>query len=443
MKDTTDAAGGFAGCNEGTIRDCYCYISAVSRKYRCVFAQLNKGKISTSFVNRRGRFPQLWDTNRKESSHTIKDEKDANTLGFDTKAIWKKTNDRYVMRFDDDKWYEKISVDPKRKSVRIKNASDLEKFCEKINTGDKEYINAYVTVEADINCGGKKFSPIGITRTNSFCGIFDGKGHIIKNLSIKGRTSGNFGFFGYMRGRVYNLTLDIVVKGEGNVGSICAVNEGKIVCCGAVADVGGEGDRLMLGGFVGINRGTIEKSYVVARLKAAIVPLIPIALLTSMVFLIGAVGFIAIPKAKLAEQVYAPIQSDSDQVRVIDDDESEYQVTKDHTISFKFNQTVHIDRNTGEIYLNFENPSFSANKLVISLVLDDSKKKEDRTVIAQSGAVDPGYGLPSIKLNDRGYDVVNSGVRKGIVVLTPYDRENYEKASIGVELPVNIEIEDK
>ena len=80
---------------------------------------------------------------------------------------------------------------------------------------------------------------------------------------------------------------------------------------------------------------------------------------------------------------------------------------------------------------------------MISLVLDDAKMDEDRTVIAQSGAVDPGYGLPSIKLNDRGYDVINSGVRKGIVVLTPYNKDSFEKASIGIELPVQIEIEDK
>ncbi len=443
MKDTTDAAGGFAGCNEGAIKDSYCYISAVSRKYRCVFAQLNKGEIATSFVNRKGSFLQLWDKDRKELSHTIRDEKDANTLGFNTKTIWKKTDDRYVMQFDDDKWYENVSDDPKRKSVRIKDAADLEHFREQINVGNKEYINAYVTVEADIDCGGKKVMPIGITRTNSFCGVFDGKGHIIRNLSIKGRTSGNYGFFGYMRGGVYNLTLDIAVKGEGNIGSLCAVNEGKIICCGAVANVGGDGDRLMLGGFIGINRGTIEKSYVVVRLKAGILPLIPIALLASIVFIIGAVGFIAIPKAKLAEQVYAPIRSDSDQVKIIDDDEDNYREAKDHTMSFKFNQTVHIDRSTGEVYLNLENPSFSANKLVVSLVVDDAKKDAERTVIAQSGAVDPGYGLPSIKLNDRGYDVINSGVRKGIVVLTPYDRESFEKASIGVELPVEIEIEAK
>ena len=143
----------------------------------------------------------------------------------------------------------------------------------------------------------------------------------------------------------------------------------------------------------------------------------------------------------MAEQVFAPIASDDDQVRIVDDEEEEYQETEDHTLSFKFNQTVHIDRNTGEVYLNLENPSFSSNKLVVSLVADDGKKGDERTVMARSGAVDPGYGLPSIHLNDRGYEVVNSGIRKGIVVLTPYDKEDYEKASIGVELPVNIELE--
>ena len=443
MSDTIDAVGGFTGCNEGTIKDSYCYISAFSRKFRCNFTQFNKGKITTSFVNSKGSFLQLWDNHRKELSHTIRDEKDANTLGFNTKTIWKITNDRYIMRFEDDKWYEHVSADPKRKTVKIKDVSDLEVLREEIDKGNKDYINAYVTVEEDIDCGGKKLEPIGVTRTNSFCGIFDGKGHIIKNLGIKGRTTGNFGFFGYLRGSVFNLTLDIAVKGEGNVGSLCAVNEGKIVCCGAVADVGGEGDRLMLGGLVGVNRGTIEKSYVVVKIKAAVIPLIPIALLTALFIFIGTVGFIAIPKAKLAEQIFAPIESDEEQIRIIDDEEDEYQESKDHSISFKFNQTVHIDRNTGEVFLNLENPSFSASKLVISLEVGDKKKGEERTVIAQSGAVEPGYGLPSIKLNDAGYDVINSGVREGTVVLTPYSKDNDEKSSIGLELPVQIEIEDK
>ena len=254
-----------------------------------------------------------------------------------------------------------------------------------------------------------------------------------------------------MKGAVINLTTDCNIKGEGNIGGFCAVNEGVISCCGAVSTLSGTGEKLNMGGFAAKNSGTIEKSYCATKLMLVPIPLIPIGILSSLLILIGTIGFLAIPPlqdtdAPYAQYTpYAPIVTDKNSTRIeeMEDtpgdqpntEETPQNKDKTHRFSFRFNETIRIDSEKGRCYLDLKNPSTSSNKLVAVLFADDG------TIMAESGGIDPCFGLEYLTLNENGYEKINSGATTGKIVLTAYDKNTNDKAMIDSSLPVTLVIE--
>ena len=439
MESEHGTIGGFTAVNTGTITDCYCmYVTAPKKIARC-FAGKNSGNIKNSFSTDKGQIGDLWNSAGEALSQTIHDENEAEKIGFSIGDIWEYTGGNNVLRFVDKNWYKELSAEKQQKNtILLKSADDLERFCAQVNKGDERVMKAHLKLTCDIDGKGKKLPPIGKTRQNAFAGVFDGGGHTIRNYRIGSDGVGNVGFFGYLLGTVLNLSLDIAIKGEGNLGALCGTNEGKIICCGAVARLSGSGDKLKLGGLTGQNLGEIERSYAAFQIVLAPVPLLPIAIIASMVMLLGVVGFSTIPAIEAAEQPYAPIPSDENQIRIPEEKEPENPKNsgRGNSISFKLDETLHIDPETGNVYINFENPSYAKNKIVVTLLAED-----DRSEMAKTGAITPGHGIKTLRLNDNGYEKINSGVRSGIITLTAYDTENNDKAMVDTELPVHIAIE--
>ena len=437
MADINGLMGGFVAANSGKIEDCYCIIASASKKQRKCFSGVNTGEIRSSFGNYKGEFVEQWDNLGKTNTRTVRNRSDASSLGYDTENVWEYVGEKLVLIFKEKTWYVSGQFVPERKVLHIKTLEDLEKFCEFVSSGDKRVTCANIKLENDIDCKGKSLSPIGANRLNAFCGVFDGGGHAIRNFKIEGSQIGNYGFFGYLKGTVLNLTLDCSVKAEGNIGAICGVNEGTISCCGAVVDLNGSGDKLNMGGLVGQNSGRIEKSYAAVRLHVVPIPIIPIGIAAAVVVFLGTVAFVAIPASKAANQTYAPIESDGNQIKIQDSDEAV--VSEVNSISFKFDETLHIDPDDGRCYLNFENPSYATNKIILSLEVE--KSDGSRVTIARSGAIEPGYGLAYLSLNDEGYEMINSGITEGYIELTPYDKSTDDLSMVQTELPVKITIE--
>lgn len=439
MESEHGTIGGFTAVNTGTITDCYCmYVTAPKKIARC-FAGKNSGNIKTSFSADKGKIGELWDDNGHTVRKEIGNEKEAEELGFSTGSVWEYTGGKNILRFVDKNWYKELPAEKQQKNtILLKSADDLERFCDQVNKGDERVMKAHLKLTCDIDGKGKKLPPIGKTRQNAFAGVFDGGGHTISNYRIGSDGIGNVGFFGYLLGTVLNLSLDIAIKGEGNLGVLCGTNEGKIICCGAVARLSGSGDKLKLGGLTGQNLGEIERSYAAVQIVLAPVPLLPIAIIASMVMLLGVVGFSTIPAIEAAEQPYAPIPSDENQIRIPEEKEPENPKNSGsgNSISFKFNEALHIDPKTGNVYINFENPSYAKNKIVVTLLAEG-----DRSMMARSGGIAPGHGLNYLRLNDNGYEKINSGINIGIITLTAYDAVTNDKAMINTELPVRIVIE--
>ncbi len=102
-----------------------------------------------------------------------------------------------------------------------------------------------------------------------FAGSLDGDGHALRNLSVV--CNRNAGFFGCLnrRAQVFDLAFEAAELGLAEVshvvGTVAAVNEGRISRCVARGRVQGD---WYVGGLVGINRGDIVDCYGTVALEA-------------------------------------------------------------------------------------------------------------------------------------------------------------------------------
>lgn len=127
--------------------------------------------------------------------------------------------------------------------------------------GTVEDIKTELTKQGD-NCGG--FTPIGLSDTSPFQGIFDGQNNKICNL-YENRTEGFTGLFGMVKqGTIQNLGLEsITLSGVDTIGGIVAFSQsGKILNCfvegtSKITSLGAQ----KIGLIVGFSRSLISGCY--------------------------------------------------------------------------------------------------------------------------------------------------------------------------------------
>jgi hypothetical protein len=119
---------------------------------------------------------------------------------------------------------------------------------------------------------GKGWAPLG-SSSEEFTGIYDGKGHSIKNLYINRQDLLNAGLFSYIYTAVIrNLGVEGYVKGKDNVGMLVGYSKtSNIENCYAIGEVIASGQQAYSGGLVGvsINNSNIIYSYTKCILKPA------------------------------------------------------------------------------------------------------------------------------------------------------------------------------
>ena len=91
--------------------------------------------------------------------------------------------------------------------VKINNVDDFILFKGNVNSGIT-YSGSTVFLDSDLDFNGKTFEPVGISTSNYFRGVFDGQGHVIRNLkmSLSSQYAGLFGYSGGMT--IRNVILD-------------------------------------------------------------------------------------------------------------------------------------------------------------------------------------------------------------------------------------------
>ncbi len=106
-----------------------------------------------------------------------------------------------------------------RQVVNIGSADDYIAFVNRVNAGEYD-LSARLTANIDLK--DKTVSPIG-NFTNSYVGIFDGKGYVISNMKIEWQYSDRVGMFGRIGtgAHICNFILDSpTFKGKNHVGLV-------------------------------------------------------------------------------------------------------------------------------------------------------------------------------------------------------------------------------
>ena len=172
--------------------------------------------------------------------------------------------------------------------LEISTFNELENIRIAVNNGSNNYGDYTIRLTADLEfiCGDEtrpqwySWTPIG-TADHPFMGVFDGGGHVIKNVKTFGDENGtNVGLFGYTEtASIGNLILqNISLKGQENVGVVVgtAVNtlihdilvydasssEGTYYCAEATSGIAG--------GLVGVAKNTnIDNCYFYGKVKGS------------------------------------------------------------------------------------------------------------------------------------------------------------------------------
>jgi hypothetical protein len=153
----------------------------------------------------------------------------------------------------------------------ITSLQDLKDFRDAVNSGNKYKgsNNKMVTLTTDLDLSSiDNWTPIG-TSTHSFNGIFNGGGHVIKNLKVSGNSNNN-GLFGYAnKATIYNMhLLNPTVSGPDYVGTVVGYVDGDshitdiLVTSNCSGDDGytAKATNGSVGGIVGrANNATIER----------------------------------------------------------------------------------------------------------------------------------------------------------------------------------------
>ncbi|NLH16583.1 MAG: hypothetical protein GX455_08390 [Phycisphaerae bacterium] len=124
----------------------------------------------------------------------------------------------------------------------------------------------HFVVTNDIDFGGAVIRPV-VTDANEisgtgFTGVFDGKGHAIRNAVIDLPTHTDVGLFGFVEtsGQIRDLGIEnIAVTGAENTGGLCGTNAGIVTGCYSTGAV--KGAEYYVGGLCGRNIGTISQCY--------------------------------------------------------------------------------------------------------------------------------------------------------------------------------------
>ncbi len=112
---------------------------------------------------------------------------------------------------------------------------------------------------ADLDLTGFHFHPIGAVRY-PYAGVFDGNGHTISHLTIKGGSClGLFGSLG-SKAEVKDLgVVDVNITGSGDsVGGLAGINFGAVTDCYSTGAVNG---TEAVGGLVGSSRGRVTRCW--------------------------------------------------------------------------------------------------------------------------------------------------------------------------------------
>ena len=419
--------GNFVGFNKGIIINCY---SVIKGRKEIGFVGTNKGKIFSSYGK----------------------PNEAEGIEFD-KRIWQRNNSkRCPYKFIPHFWTSNIAKTVPN-SIKISNAKQLLRFAKKINSGDIKAQNSTVELTKNINLLGKKWETIGKLKSAPFNGDFNGNGHKIYNLHIKGNKTESAAFWGFNKGTICNLIVDLRLS-QGTAGFV-ANNRGIIETCGVVVGISNNNKTAgeILGGFVGENYGEISRCYAAGKVHSFAIP--------AWVKAFPIIALVALPVVFPNQVPYKKIPYDKSQVVF-----EEKEPAKGNFVSFQFNMQATIERKKGTCQIDYINTGDSNKDVVLEVQITDrdcynatgtlDKSPEELqelidngnydpdnswTTIAKSNAIRPGNALESAKITKLyGGKYLPPGAYEGRAHLIYYDIRTHNRAVVDNSFAIMIEV---
>ena len=321
----------------------------------------------------------------------------------------------------------------KKETVMIGTENELLTFMDRVNRGEPEAVNADCRLTADLDFHGKKIPSLGCDRQHPFCGTFDGGGYRIRGFILCGKDMAEIGFFGCLKGSVYNLSVDGIIK-AGNcplAAGFCAVNEGEIHCCEAVIEM--RGGRYV-GMFVGENHGMVERCSVSGKSCGLFLlwlwPCLPwVALIFWMLI-----------NPPLPPEDYVPVMADA---AIIPNEDVEVgERTNENKASYEVPKTLLVDAGTmkakSEPYV-IKNPNRGANyDFVAVLYMTDSAGRD--VEVYRSGRIPVGYHIQDLTLAPEDGSTLAAGNYQAKMVFSFYHHDTGEKGMVDSTVPITVEI---
>ena len=440
------ATGGFCGENRGEILRCFAQGIVLGRGKKSGMCGLQKGSCVSSGWLRNGRQSEEqwtdWD-----QSFSVQDLRGEGAISATLPEVWFFDSEqgeklRLYDAEDETEQYDQV--------VEIGDRRALDAFVHQVNSGISDPATLY-RLTADIDLGGRAWTPVGLDSNTPFQSDFDGGGHRIFNFVIHPNKSPFAGFFGCVgkQGRVSRLNLDCQVLQGGSIAApLCAVNEGIIFGCTATAKCG---FSRCTGGLVGQNSGTVTRSAALGKMGETIpIPWWVTALFLFLLCLPLPIYFFLNARSE-ATEIYAPIILDPNAQPIEPDEEitPEPDETTDTSASFIMNAEMFVSTENYAGAIGLRCPSWSTRGFVatVRLTVEDQEKigyAGDGSMVSlyQSGLIAPGYAVDVITLGALpNGSKLPAGEYELSVLLEFYNTDTNEKSAVDTQIPLKVTVE--
>ena len=441
-------SGGFCGENRGTLERCAAQGRILGQGKKNGLCGQQKGRCRQSFWIR-GQDAEEKDWSDWDCSLPEEDVSEETLEEWDLTGIWHlHTDGKQGARLG---LYDQMAAGRAyERVVEISDRKGLLEFAEQVNGGTAETSVLY-RLTADIDLGGKSWTPVGLDANTPFEGCFDGGGHLIHNFVVNGGKYPFAGFFGCIgkKGMVLNLGVDCVLLGKGSAAApLCANNEGEIANC--TASFQGAPSRYT-GGLVAQNGGTVVGSAAVGKIGRKLpLPWWGLALLLLLLCVPAPLYFALTAQAAAGQEIFAPVILDPNAQPIDPETEitPEPDAVTDTSSSFIMNAEMYVSTENYAGSVGLRCPTWSTRGFVatVRLTAEDQKKigyagDGDMVTLYQSGLIAPGYGVDVITLSALpDGSRLPAGEYELSVLLEFYDVETNEKSAVNTVVPLEVTV---
>ena len=132
---------------------------------------------------------------------------------------------------------------------------------------------------------------------------------------------------------------------------------------------------------------------------------------------------------------YAPGKEDENIVLIPNSGDKMNKSEGGGAVSLSYSNKVNIDLKSGQVSVNFKNPSRSTQSMVLQVII---KQNDNEVVIAESNRIPPSYAIYELDLKEN--ITFSKGEYEGIFNIMYYDEETDEKAIVNTNIPIKITV---